>query len=1819
MDFPFEETGDSRKRKREIESTSNAGSKESRLKTQASDLESCIFPRVRASPAPQKLHQTVYRLEVECHDIISAEAVSRHLMTAWSILLAKYTGANKIRFGVLPESGTNQYEAAFEEWCASWEPENSTADGVDLTNVCEWSFNNFKYRGRFNSCIAQQPKSCWFDAWTKLPDHPIELVLLVEMTGRPHIELYSRSLLLDEGFLALLSAVLRHVLLDLTSDRPLQRLNMIPDEHRKQISDWNESVPKEPLAECIHQLIRKQCDQHPDSQAVCAWDGNITYFELESLSSNVTKALHRHDIGPETVVPILFEKSKWTVVAILGTLKAGAAFVLLDPTHPLERLQGICRDVRANVILTSEVHQDTSSKLATTVIMVPGLSIPAHTEDIIPLNGNRGKCMVNSSNVAYVSYTSGSTGKPKGIVIEHASVCTNAMASSEAQNLNGSSRVLQFASYAFDVSIHEILIPLILGGCVCIPSEMQRVNNLQEAIISLRVNWMELTPSVARILNPDEIPAVKTLVVGGESMPLVELTRWASRVRLIVAYGPAECTIVSTVQTRVGPDCDPSNIGRGYGGTTWVVDSEDHDSLVPIGTVGELVIGGPIVAREYLGLPQQTKAAFVTNPPWATGSKFYKTGDLDTQVKLRGQRIELGEIEHHAGDLFQGAAIAVEMGKLHKGQSVLVLFVEWAHPKGDAGRENDDRGLLFRKPDQLFSMRAHKAKTALTDMLPRYMVPDLIVPLSAMPLSQTAKVDRKALRGIISQLSKSDLNIYRFSSKHFGRQDETNHHNGPLEDEFVKAIARTLSLDPRDIMDDDDFFHLGGDSISAIMLAAETKKHLGLNLTVTDIFQYSTISELRKQARKQHGPSSLVSLPGSVLPFSMLGASDIETFKKIAVEQCGILPSQIEDIYPCSPLQERFMARTARQPGAFQARFAFRMSPTIDWNRLRRAWNIAADAYPILRTRIINAAHLQLSYSAFQVVVRGWNIEWLETYSNTRQIDGKWEKNMLFGTPLIYLIACRDSSRPGLTLVMHHSLFDWWSYNKILDAVQVAYEGQRLDPGHFSPFIKYIHEQNKSNAKEFWKREFHGLKAVPSFSHSFAGSSSHTVKWTHKDFPLRLCNQRGATISAMIRLAWAMVVSQHTGLLDVDHNTALIPFEQTGIQEIQQASPEAAMACEFQSLLVQVQSMLQSMGHLLGLIADSPHEKTGSILGERRRSMGKRSVFQENKLLASVESAARGYLGTNTQVAAEWIIPKSSRTSKLALFIGVNNSGVASQGSLILTRLGENTRNRLSQLMLYLRAHLPRSSVPSCCIPVQLQYEPPKSCLLGELARLREAASKTTLVTLRSWENAKEGHYCRTPSPVESKLTSVLASVLRLESDDIDADDDFVSLGCDSLVAMQFAARCNRDGLMVTISDIFEAKSVTRLALKLGNTPPTFPSVSNDFSLVRSVYKDLQRDAKGIEKVSKIARIVDAFPCTSPHLGLLPHDTSLQAHTIWEVSASGDVIDPFRLAEAWNKLADRHAALRTVLLQSRFNPPRMFQIVLASSPVEVEVVTDVEDQNIWPVVRKPFLSSSDRDELPCKFTIYRTSTGRILCKLEGRHAFLDATSVLIILQELASAYNGIVSSSEVSYLSWVSYLRQWAKDSSHLHFWKSYLAGIKPCILTTHPQESKKNGINSSQPHQKVLQSHSATLMQTDVLRRHCEKFRFSITNFFQVAWGLVLGKYTGLGDVCFGTLVSGRDAPVPHINDIVGPLFNVLVCRLSMPEHKSCHWLLKRNEAAIRDRLLHQYCSLKDVTRASWDSDTPLFNTSLSVEQPLSSEAGICFKELETHEETEV
>lgn len=544
----------------------------------------------------------------------------------------------------------------------------------------------------------------------------------------------------------------------------LLELNYLSSRDRQQLATWAVSLPLQERS-FIHQTVEYGAVRHQQAGAVHAWDGNLSYLELDQVTRRLTAHIATLGVGPEVMVPLLFEKSCWMIIAMIAVLRAGGACVPIDPSQPRARQETILREINATVILISKRYTGFFSGLVSEEVTVDGALIPQ------TLDAPEFKSPVfTPANAAFIMFTSGSTGTPKGIVQEHGQMYTSIKAHSKIMGINQDSRVYQFASYIFDVSISDIFGAFMHGACVCIPSESDRVDDLERSIERLNASHICLTPTVARSLNPARLPNLRTLSLGGEKLTYDLVKAWSSSVRLINIYGVTECNVWCAMRPKVLLGSNPENIGRGVGAILWVVDRDNHNLLMPVGGVGELLVEGPILARGYLKNATTTAEAFIEPPQWLKEirgtdhcSRLYKTGDLvryeldgtilflerrDKQVKLRGQRIELEEIEHHLvnalGDMGDVVVEVITPKGEDVGSSLLAAFICF---KGTTDVQDNTLDHAMSEHQRSY---VAQLEINLSAVLPRYMVPTHFISVSRIPKTISGKTDHKLLQDVFS-------------------------------------------------------------------------------------------------------------------------------------------------------------------------------------------------------------------------------------------------------------------------------------------------------------------------------------------------------------------------------------------------------------------------------------------------------------------------------------------------------------------------------------------------------------------------------------------------------------------------------------------------------------------------------------------------------------------------------------------------------------------------------------------------------------------------------------------------------------------------------------------------------------------------------------------------------------------------------------------------------------------------------------------------------------------------------------------------------------
>ncbi|WP_447599364.1 amino acid adenylation domain-containing protein [Nitrospira sp. Nam80] len=636
----------------------------------------------------------------------------------------------------------------------------------------------------------------------------------------------------DEGTIRRMLAQFKGVLEQMV-EAPGRRLGELtvlsPAEVAEQTRTWNETAAAYPAEMSVADLFEAQAARTPAAVAVQCGPVALTYAELAARAEQVAQGLVATGVGPDTVVAVLAERDVEWVTLLLGILTAGGAYLPLDPKHPAARWRQILAQGQVRHVLTTEAE---ASRLAALAAELPMLRVD--TRASLPAGrGPRPPRRTHPQQVGYVIFTSGSTGQPKGAVVTQQGMVNNVWGKIPTLGLTERDVVAQTAGACFDISVWQVLSALLCGGRVEIMADetVQEPTRLVAELARTGVTVAELVPSLLRevvaVEPPQALPALRWLLPTGEAVTPELCRAWFVRyptVPLLNAYGPAECAddVAYYVLTAAPVDAERVvPIGRPAANLELYVLNGEL-APVPVGVTGEICIGGVGVGRGYLEEPGRTAAVFVPHPYAAQpGARLYRTGDLgryrpdgtlefigrrDQQVKVRGCRIELGEIEAALAAVPGVRDQVVVVREALAGQLQLVAYVVW-----DSNAAATD------------------LRAALRLTLPAYMVPAIIVPLAALPVTPNGKVDRRALP------APEDGDLQRGAAEH--APPET-----PTEELLAKIWAELLGV-PR-VGRHDNFFELGGHSLLAVQLMSRVRKHFKTELALRDLFEASTVAGL---------------------------------------------------------------------------------------------------------------------------------------------------------------------------------------------------------------------------------------------------------------------------------------------------------------------------------------------------------------------------------------------------------------------------------------------------------------------------------------------------------------------------------------------------------------------------------------------------------------------------------------------------------------------------------------------------------------------------------------------------------------------------------------------------------------------------------------------------------------------------------------------------------------------------------------------------------------------------------------------------------------
>ncbi|MEA2692171.1 MAG: hypothetical protein QOJ16_1558, partial [Acidobacteriota bacterium] len=808
--------------------------------------------------------------------------------------------------------------------------------------------------------------------------------------------------------------------------RTLAELPLLSAAERAQLAAWNATETASPEGErTLPELFARQAAATPDAVAAVSAGEALTYAALAARAAGLTARLQGLGVGPEKVVGLCAERSLDMIVALLGILGAGGAYLPLDPSYPAERLAAILADAQVPVILAQERLLD---------------RLPAHAADLVLLDGETGRAAapvtapgVVPDDLAYVIFTSGSTGRPKGVMNSHRGIVNRILWMQEQYGLTPADRVLQKTPYSFDVSVWEFFWPLLTGARLVFaqPGGHQDSAYLVRTIAEEGITVTHFVPSMlAAFLAEPDVPRCSSLaqvMASGEALPPELAQRFFGRLgaRLHNLYGPTEAAVDVTFwecerePMALIPPGVP--IGRPVA-NTGIHLFDPEGTPVPVGVPGELGIGGVQVARGYAGRPDLTAERFVPDPfSPLPGGRLYRTGDLarrrpggeveylgrlDHQVKLRGLRIELGEIESvlaaHPGVL----AAAVVVREARPGDPRLVAYVVG---RGAEAPETAD-------------LRAH-----LLARLPEYMVPALFIHLDTLPLTPSGKTDRRAL----------PAPDWRGEGRGESAEVPLLGTLAPIEEIVALLWAEVLGLPESErIAPGDSFFELGGHSLLATQVVSRLREAFGVELPLRRLFERPTVAGLAaavEEARTALATGREVPLPPIVR---------------------GQRPADL----PLSFAQERLWLLDQLEPGSFAYNLptALRLRGEVDVAALGASLGEIVRRHESLRTRFVarggKPVQVILAPAPFPVPVvdlagigaaRAGESAVLAALAED---DARRPFDLAAG-PLFRVTLLRLAGEDGeslLLLNLHHIISDGWSVGVFVRELAALYTAARL-------------------------------------------------------------------------------------------------------------------------------------------------------------------------------------------------------------------------------------------------------------------------------------------------------------------------------------------------------------------------------------------------------------------------------------------------------------------------------------------------------------------------------------------------------------------------------------------------------------------------------------------------------------------------------------------------------------------------------------------------------------------------------------------------------
>ncbi|KAF4451756.1 non-ribosomal peptide synthetase [Fusarium austroafricanum] len=1487
-----------------------------------------------------------------------------------------------------------------------------------------------------------------------------------------------------------------------------------------------------------------------------------SFRELNAAANQIARYLQRCGIRVGQVVAIVMEKSPTLYASILGIMKSGCGYLPILPSTPLARTEEILLQAQTEYCLVDKTSPDRHSPF-------PGLSIiTVDVDSINELPTDNLDIAVDGSRLAYVIYTSGTTGTPKGVAIQQQSIAANIehLETVYPKPLSSRGRLLQACSQAFDVSVFEIFYTWCAGMCLCSGTNDTILEDIERSIRDLEITHLSMTPTVAALVNPSNVPGVEFLITAGEPMTQSVYDRWQRQ--LWQGYGPSETTNICTVK-KMAADDHIEHLGHVFPNTSVVVLSPESSDTVPLNWVGEFCFGGAQVARGYLNMQELTAQKFTQHPQYG---RLYRSGDMgrmlsdgslvilgriDDQVKLRGQRIEIGEINSTAtstGLAFSAATLLVQREEASPKQ--LALFFVPRH-------EPSNFHVLEVNSETQQSLVAH-----LQSRLPSYMVPSYLIPISSVPMTSSGKIDKRRLRTCFDALDQ--IYLESASRMSLGTQEEGDWSQMDLA--IAEAITESAKVSKNHFGRWTTFTLLGIDSISAIDLARTLSSKLGTRVAVSEILRNPTVAQLARY------------LDGKAPQQEEAAFNDLQEFFSTAFmalmkERFVGESKTIKDILPCTPLQEAMLSRGQK---GYYNKVLLRL--TTGSGAMKSYWKTMSDRHDILRTCF--AATTDSQRAIAQIVIEDWEIPWRTFDVNELSFDGAIEEHLKSlpdpvdsRTPPVSLALLRYRGSEFLSFICHHALYDGVAMERLLKEVEALAGGEALPPPvPYGEFLK-LSTNLPSDTEQFWQQHFEGYKPSSIFSQTTTSEVDQSTCTTSMDILLSDIQGRirdlGTTLLSVCQASWASVLAMAYRRSDVCFGN-VVSGRTLDIEGL-----ERLIAPCFNTIPVRVDfsvtsSNIDIVKHLQKMNTQLlAYQFTPLRLIQRNINRTGKHIFDTLLLLQKPLQDIDKNVWTLEGDSGDMDIPL---VCEIVPCPGLNSLVINMHRDMsIVTE--EVATAMADAFKLTLRAIL---TTPHASLTSKKDLPDTLRSIMEQLEPRHEKVNSAAILS------DKEEEW----NELELQVRQVLATLSGVSDQRIQRRTTIFQLGLDSINAVQVASILRQRGFVISASDVIECPSCSKIAAKLlENSSRTNTEDVQKYDLGRF---SRHVSIEVADQIPRALNIEAILPCTPVQSAMLASfiqsggDNYLNA--VRYVTTENIPLD--RLQKAWHQLSERHPMLRTGFVPVQHSDTSFAMVRYVSDSVKTPLsVMQLEWDDTTDLLEikadasKSILPSMHRPP----WTVVLTQTPQsTTMNLIAHHALYDAPALHLMLNELSQLVKGKqlppVSKIEPAVSAILS--KALSNKSLEKVFWE---AKARKTVVNKFPIMTP---LREEERH--VLTDATVASLSFTKLKQATQASNVTIQAVIQAAWTRVLAAYLGENSVVFGVALSGRT--VDEIKDAVFPCLNTvpIVASNVASNNDLVNYMMDYNQHLHK----HQFSPLSQVQKWLGHPADPIFDTLIAYQK---------------------